>query len=36
MKKHTNPYQKVFGASLAVAVATGTIAVAAPVYIKAD
>lgn len=36
MKKYTNPYQKVFGASLAVAVATGTIAVSAPVYIKAD
>ncbi|WP_399629251.1 S-layer homology domain-containing protein [Sporosarcina sp. SG10008] len=36
MKKHTNPYQKIFGASLAVAVATGTIAVGAPVYIKAD
>ncbi|WP_438296847.1 5'-nucleotidase C-terminal domain-containing protein [Sporosarcina sp. FA15] len=36
MKKHNNPYQKVFGASLAVAVATGTFAVAAPVYIQAD
>ncbi|WP_082786715.1 choice-of-anchor I family protein [Sporosarcina psychrophila] len=36
MKKHTNPYQKVFGASLALAVATGTIAVGAPVYIKAN
>lgn len=36
MKKHTNSYQKVFGATLAVAVATGTIAVAAPVYTQAD
>lgn len=36
MKKHTNSYQKVFGASLAVAVATGTLAVAAPVYTQAD
>ncbi|MEK4406288.1 S-layer homology domain-containing protein [Sporosarcina sp. FSL K6-6792] len=36
MKKHTNSYQKIFGASLAVAVATGTLAVGAPVYIKAD
>ncbi|MEK4711921.1 S-layer homology domain-containing protein [Sporosarcina sp. FSL K6-5500] len=36
MKKHTNSYQKIFGASLAVAVATGTLAVGAPLYIKAD
>ncbi|WP_421101623.1 S-layer homology domain-containing protein, partial [Sporosarcina psychrophila] len=36
MKKHTNSYQKVFGASLAVAVATGTLAVAVPVYTQAD
>ncbi|MBO0588977.1 S-layer homology domain-containing protein [Sporosarcina sp. E16_8] len=36
MKKHANSYKKVFGATLAVAVATGTIAVAAPVYTQAD
>ena len=36
MKKHANSYQKVFGATLAVAVATGTIAVAVPVYTQAD
>jgi len=36
MKKHANSYQKVFGATLAVAVATGTLAVAAPVYTQAD
>ncbi|WP_186667805.1 S-layer homology domain-containing protein [Sporosarcina sp. BP05] len=36
MKKHANSYQKVFGATLAVAVATGTLAVAVPVYTQAD
>jgi len=36
MKKHANSYQKVFGATLAVTVATGTIAVAVPAYIQAD
>jgi len=36
MKKHASSHQKVFGATLAVAVATGTLAVAAPVYTQAD
>ena len=36
MKKHANSYQKVFGATLAAAVATGTLAVAVPVYAQAD
>jgi len=36
MKKHANSYQKLFGATLAFAVATGTLGVAAPVYTQAD
>lgn len=36
MKKHANSYQKIFGATVAVAVATGTLSVAMPVYTQAD
>jgi len=36
MKKHANSYKKVFRATLTAAVATGTLAVAVPVYAQAD